>query len=272
MTTKYTARDLIEMLRSKYPLPAYAFIEQVPDGTSVNKNRTADAIAMGCWKSVAIELNGFEVKVSRADWLKELQQPEKSAVFQKHCHRWWIVAAPGIVKLEEMPAEWGLMEPNSSGALKIKKASSLRTPEPVSFEFLAGLLRKACSDSPERSVIEAAKNKAEKEGYERGRKSVHGSSSSEYTKSVEREAERLREAIDEFEKTSGCKIEHWNAGDVGEAVRAVMSFKVWNKWLIRDASNLVKRSKEILDHAKSIEANMSNGLEFKECSTNSSTT
>ena len=103
-----TANDLTELLRARYPIPSWALITEVPNATSTGKTRSADALAIGCWKSVGIQMHGFEIKVARSDWLREIQDPSKALPFQKHCHHWWIVAAPKVVRVEEMPAEWGL--------------------------------------------------------------------------------------------------------------------------------------------------------------------
>ena len=72
------AADVIDLLRVKYPLPAFALLEQVADGTGARNYRWADALVMGVWPSRGYHLLGFEVKVSRSDWLHELHKPAKA--------------------------------------------------------------------------------------------------------------------------------------------------------------------------------------------------
>lgn len=217
--SKIKTKELVERLRSKYSAPAYAFVTEVPDGTGWDKKRTADAIAMGCWKSVEIELQGFEVKVSRADWRKELKDLNKSAAFQKHCHRWWIVAAKGIVKLEEMPAEWGLIEPHGEG-LTVKKGASLTTPEPVSFMFLAGLLRKAVAvglSEQERAEIRRKAFTEAKATFEKADPDTHAA--------LLRSIEITNKSIEDFERLSGIPLTNYNGGQIGKEFVEFKKFK-----------------------------------------------
>lgn len=55
------------------------------------------------------------MKVSRADWRKELDSPGKADAWHDQCHA-WIVVAPSeeIVPRAEVPAGWGLMVPGRS--------------------------------------------------------------------------------------------------------------------------------------------------------------
>src|SRR5580704_8704369 len=96
------SRRIVEALRKKYCPPAGAFIEQVPDGTGGYKRRTADGLGMLVWPSRGLELHGFEIKVARGDWLKELKDPTKAEAFSLHCDRWYVVTAkvePEVARL-----------------------------------------------------------------------------------------------------------------------------------------------------------------------------
>src|SRR5690606_19847130 len=146
--------------RARYPIPSWALITEVPNATSTGKTRSADALAIGCWKSVGIQMHGFEIKVARSDWLREIQDPSKALPFQRHCHHWWLVAAPKVVRVEEMPAEWGLMEPGTNG-LRVKKGASLLSPELVTFPFLAALMRRAVQSTLDDQRIWDITRKAE---------------------------------------------------------------------------------------------------------------
>lgn len=75
--------------------------------------RVCDFIAADKWPgTVGREdlhaLHGFEVKVSRADWLRELKEPDKAETFRRHMHYWWLVVAdPAIVRPGELPTAGG---------------------------------------------------------------------------------------------------------------------------------------------------------------------
>ena len=116
------------------------------DRAGFDATRTLDAIAMDTWPSSGLALHGFEIKTSRADWRRELADSAKSAAFTRFLDRFWIVAPPGVVKEEELPELWGLLETTEWGLLAKVQASAL-SPEPVDRSFLACLLRAACHRS-----------------------------------------------------------------------------------------------------------------------------
>jgi hypothetical protein len=136
------AKDVKAALARKFCAPAHAIFYEVAEGTGAAGGRYADAVAMSLWPSRGCELMGFEIKVSRQDWLNELRQPEKSMPIQRHMDRWWIVTPPGIVKADELPPTWGLYEVKGNGLHCITQAPKLDR-EPPSPHFLAALLRRA---------------------------------------------------------------------------------------------------------------------------------
>ena len=44
------------------------------------------------WPSRGLYLHGFEIKVHRNDWLRELKNPAKAEEIAGYCHFWWVVA------------------------------------------------------------------------------------------------------------------------------------------------------------------------------------
>ncbi len=107
---KFKTSDMRAMLRELHPTGEWALMEEVAPRTG-GGTRYADGIAVNLWKSRGYAVHGFEIKVSRADWMRELKNPAKADELFGYCDHWWVVAAPGIVKPEELPAGWGLMEP-----------------------------------------------------------------------------------------------------------------------------------------------------------------
>jgi len=205
--TKSEAK-LYSLLRLKYLADRYALIPQVPDGTGDNKRRTGDAIAMGLWPSRGLLLEGFEFKASRSDWVKELRTPEKAESIARYCHKWWIVASDAaIVKAGELPAGWGLLAPGAGGRLVAKTAAPMQEPAPVSYEFLAGLLRAAQAESVQRARLSAEFDR----GYELGRK--QGDVSIEVSRDhYKRDAERMQQQIAAFQEASGINLGRYDGG------------------------------------------------------------
>ena len=106
---KLAAHDLFSRLQGTFSEPNYITLEEVRDATGFDRCRTADAMAVSLYRSRGKSLWGFEFKVSRTDWLKELKQPEKSESILRFCDYWALVVPnKDIVKPGELPETWGL--------------------------------------------------------------------------------------------------------------------------------------------------------------------
>lgn len=96
-------------------LPGGVFLPEVgwnPAGGASGRDGGCDAIYVGFTGSSGRLLVGHELKISRADWLNELNKPGKADAWADQCHEWWLVVNdPAIVHTGELPAGWGLMSP-----------------------------------------------------------------------------------------------------------------------------------------------------------------
>lgn len=70
--------------------------------------RRADAIVVTY--TGARHVIGYEIKVSRSDWLRELRQEDKSDWWRSQCHAWWLASTPSVARLGELPDGWGHLE------------------------------------------------------------------------------------------------------------------------------------------------------------------
>lgn len=129
-----------EMLQKRYPGPEWALMQEVAPKTG-GGTRYADAVAVNLWSSRGHAVHGFEIKVSRSDWLRELKQPEKAEDVYQYCDHWWIVAPKGVVKDGELPPTWGLLELRAAGIVQQIAAPRL-SPIPITREFFASLIRR----------------------------------------------------------------------------------------------------------------------------------
>jgi hypothetical protein len=211
---KRSAHEVIVMLEKKYCAPSWAFFTEVKSSVGFG-NRRADGIAVAMWRSLGLEIHGFEVKCSRADWLNELKDGGKSEEIFKYCNRWWIVAADdSIVHNGELPPTWGLQIPNGRGMRVATKAPKL-LPEPLTVWFVAEVLRRAFDSQkrPEALDIE----------FQRGRDAGKAEATNYNYKYEMEKAEKLQKRVDEFEKASGVRIDSWqDVKDIGAAVKSVM--------------------------------------------------
>ncbi len=135
-------KDLIAALAARYEHPRYAFFSEVGNAVGFPSSRL-DALAMAMWRSLGLEVHGFEIKLTRSDWLREKRQPFKNEDLYSYCDRWWLVLGDkDIVKDGELPPTWGLLLPRGKSLVLAVKAPQL-TPTPLDRVFVASILRKA---------------------------------------------------------------------------------------------------------------------------------
>lgn len=143
---RLTEAVMLSWLRRRYIAvhgngPRWVFATHVKDAPGFYGSRTADAVAMDMWNSKGLELHGHEVKVSRADWLRELRDPEKATAVGRYCDRWWLVVPdPSIVREGELPSDWGILVAAPDGCRAVLPAPK-RKPVPVDRAFMAAMLR-----------------------------------------------------------------------------------------------------------------------------------
>lgn len=206
---KVTARDVMGGINIRYQVGQYVVIPEAPSANV--SGRSCDAIAIGVWASTGNPIIGHEIKVSRSDWLHELDQPEKSEAFLPYCHQWYIAAPKGIVKLEELRAEWGLME-LVNGKMKIRRQATKTTPKPLPNNMLASWMRR---------VFDAARRPVEAEQQKHINELAEEKAEFKVV-AAKRKLERLEQMIARFEEASGVKLQDWRHGEVGRAVRKVL--------------------------------------------------
>lgn len=153
---KITSHDIKLGLRTSIGKGCQVFFE-VGNDTGTKVTRHADAVAIGIWPSTGHQIHGYEIKVSRGDFLNEMKQPEKSWPVMRFCHRWTLLTPPGLVRVDELPPNWGL-QTFDGRVLRTVKQAPLMQPEPLSGGFVAALVRRA--GEADEALISAAVNKA----------------------------------------------------------------------------------------------------------------
>lgn len=214
---RWTEARVADLLEKRYPAGAYAFLRQVRNGTGFKRKtvRTADAFAVSCYPSRGLHFTGIEIKVSYADWRKELAAPDKADDLQRFCKYWYVAAPKGVIPLAEVPDNWGLIECETNRTIATKDAPAL-TPIPPDMLLICSLLRTSASGmvpySQVADKIEEAKTLA---------LNAHRST-------TEHELKQLKEAVAEFERASGVKIDRWYGDSIGEAVKFVRETGIMN--------------------------------------------
>lgn len=209
---KISAATIDSLLAKKYAAPVYAYISQVRNATGYAPvARTADAIVMSLWPSRGLELIGFEIKISRSDWIKELQTPEKADVISKYCDRWYVVVSNrNIVQTSELPPNWGLMVFDID-KLKVVTEAPLLKPLALDKPFLAAILRRAWEITVSDIKIEDARQEGYEQGYKYGKEMMDD------------QLNTLVDYINEFQTKSGIDIRAWDRGRVADAVKILIN-------------------------------------------------
>lgn len=163
------AEDVRRALQGHFSAGHQAIMFEVSDGVGHNRRtaRLADAIGVGFWESRGMDVEGFEIKVSRSDWIREVQMPAKSNAHFVRCDRWWLVTprrrgdqAP-IAKAAEIPGPWGWMEITPAGKCEVVKKAPKLVPS-VQFDkaFAFALIRAAAKYDAQLIAEEVARRVA----------------------------------------------------------------------------------------------------------------
>lgn len=169
----WTSEQLIERLKARYPMEnGWALVQQVRDSTGFandeRSGRLVDALVFNLWPSRGLTLFGFEVKVSRHDWKRELKDETKAGVFMQFCQHWFLVAPDDVAMPEEIPATWGWIVPWGD-SLKAKKEAPVLKPKPYDRPFVHALVRRLLQDTHKDIAREADKLERERSGSEMAR-------------------------------------------------------------------------------------------------------
>lgn len=131
---KPTAAQAVALLYRRFPGPEWLPVHEVPlngeTGDGHHQGRAADFIALRLWGGcMQGMLQGFEVKVSRSDWLTELKAPDKRRPIEDACTATYLVAPRSVlVSLDELPDGWGWLEMRAKDLVLRKGATHKKKP------------------------------------------------------------------------------------------------------------------------------------------------
>ncbi len=247
---KWNTPTTLHKLMEMFPAPEYAFLKEVAKGTGGHGGRYADAIVMSLYPSRGLYLSGFEIKTSRSDWLNELKNPKKSDDIAKFCDFWYlVVGSNSIVKDNELPFTWGLIEP-VRGKLKVTKKPEKIDCLPLTRSFLAAVMRRSNEKvgSPE-AYDQTIKQAAESE-FQRG--AEWGKNWNKNQVDIwQKEVQKYKERIKTFEEISGVNIDSYDGKRIAEAVK--LHLEGGFKHLQSEIESIQRKAKGILEFCEVIE-------------------
>lgn len=124
---------------------------RVGTGYGKDAEQRLDFWAMRALPSARFLRVACEIKISRSDFLAEIRKPEKRRRALLLSNEFYFVAPHGLIKVEELPPEAGLIETHLPGELpgsihNLVAAPWRDTPGP-SWQFLAALVRRAAKEA-----------------------------------------------------------------------------------------------------------------------------
>jgi len=134
--------DICRALKKRYGSnEATAIAFEVAESTGHAAKRRIDAVVMELWPSRGLALHALEIKVSRSDLKRELVNGAKAEAIAQYCDFFSIVAPAKLVKPENLPSAWGLIEIDGNENVVIKKAAVKTKAVPLTRAFMASMLR-----------------------------------------------------------------------------------------------------------------------------------
>lgn len=147
MNDVQTTRQIIELLRHRHSPPEWAAFAELRSQTGYG-GQYLDFYAMNMWASNRHIKIAYEVKSSRGDFSRELNQPKKREFAETVADECYFAMPSGLVQTDEIPEGWGLVE-MTSGGLRIKKRAMQRRVEQLPHLFVLSLARRVADPEPE---------------------------------------------------------------------------------------------------------------------------
>lgn len=88
----------------------YLFLRELRVGTGHENSQRIDGFLMDAFPSGGMYRVAYEVKISRADFARELRNPNKRRAAMRYSNYFYFATPVGLLKPEEIPHECGLVE------------------------------------------------------------------------------------------------------------------------------------------------------------------
>lgn len=130
-----TAEEIVERLLSRYNPKEWLVFHELREGAGFQDGgpslRTIDFAAVHRWSGHGHKFVCVEVKITLADFRREIANAEKRRAWHETAHEFWFAAPRGVIPLEELPDGCGLVETYGS-KLRTRRAapSKINAPGP----------------------------------------------------------------------------------------------------------------------------------------------
>jgi hypothetical protein len=113
------AKEVREAIKKRFSPPDWLFAEEL----ELVPCSRADAVALNVtgFGHLGRAFLGFEIKISRADYLHEIKNPDKRAAAYMGCDAVFICCPSKMIDPRELPDDLGLLEVRGGGSTRIKR-------------------------------------------------------------------------------------------------------------------------------------------------------
>lgn len=115
---------------------------RIGGGTKKEDSQRLDLWAINYYPSKGNKTRCVEVKASRSDFFNEIKKPIKRRAGLRLSHEFYFATPPGLVQIEEVPVECGLMEVLEDGTVNVVIKAPVRSIMPPNYNFVSSILRR----------------------------------------------------------------------------------------------------------------------------------
>lgn len=139
---------MVQLLYAQHSQDYWQCFDELRIGTGYGKDaeQRIDFWAMASIPSQRFRRIAYEIKLSRADFVREIMNPRKRARALLYSNEFYFCAPVGIIHADEIPPECGLcevMHEPHGFSLMIRHPAPWRDTMAPSWQFLAACIRRA---------------------------------------------------------------------------------------------------------------------------------
>ena len=181
---KVTANDIYQLLAQKYSSTREWVIAGEVQRTTGWSDRRYDFVAMNCFASTGYRIEVVEIKISKPDLRRELEEPEKHNVIFEQIDYYSLAAPAEIIDMSIIPPKWGVYAVKDGKLITKRKPLALNddADRRIKRSFAASFLRAAISQNLEKKLLHDKLKESFNNGYEKGKQDCgwNGSKQEQY--------------------------------------------------------------------------------------------
>lgn len=154
MSAADISTNLYGVVKGRHPPPKWASFTELRGGTGSGgyREKFIDVLAILLWEVGTVQVIAYEIKASRADFLREIKDPPKRQYAERISTDAYFAAPSGLLAPSEVPEPWGLIEVQRGGRSVIRRACTQRKIEPWSWHQVQALARRVSENDEHETV------------------------------------------------------------------------------------------------------------------------